>query len=155
MKSPASRAIVLLIAVFILIVKKGKALPESATEDLPLLRHIIEYKAGDLKDPFQPLKKREGETREQIPKEQIRVTPLPDLVIQGIVWGGRLPQAIINNEVVKIGDTIEGVRIIDISKDGVIISFGNQQYNLLSPAVVSLEDFKEKAKDDKKGVKKE
>lgn len=139
MRSQRNKEIVLLTVVFILIVKEGKTLPESATEDLPL-RRKIEYKAQDFKDPFWPPKKeKEEEKEEKMPKEEAVAVPLPNLIIQGLVWGSGLPQVIINNEVLKIGDTIEGVRIIDIDKDGITVFFGNREYNLLSPATVYTE----------------
>jgi len=99
---------------------------------------IVEYKAGDLRDPFQKyLKKRISEVK---PVEKASL-PLPSLTVQGIIWGGDLPQAIINNKVVKKGDTIEGVRIVDINKNGVAIFFEGQQYNLSSPAKVNLQSL--------------
>ena len=93
----------------------------------------IEYKSEDLKDPFQEEK---IEIKEQ-PQEQIETKPLPALQIQGIVWGGSFPQAIINNKVMRVGDTIEGVRITDINKNGVNVFFENRQYNLSTSSPIS------------------
>jgi len=98
-----------------------------------ITRPRMEYKASDLKDPFQSPK----EEKQQVAQVKAQEKPLPQLVIQGIVWGGSFPQAIINNKVVKIGDTIEEVRIIDIKNDGVTVSFENRTYDLSSPAAVS------------------
>ena len=107
-------------------------------------RPNIEYKEEEgLRDPFQPPEELEVK-KEQIPPEPVQVEPLPSLTIQGIVWGSSLPQAIINNKVVKVGDTMEGVRITDINKNGVTVFWGNQEYNLSSPAVVNLESSKKK-----------
>lgn len=86
----------------------------------------IEYKSEDLKDPFQEEK---IEIQEEQQQEQ-EARPLPALNVQGIVWGGNLLQAIINNKVVRVGDTIEGARISDISQSGVTLFFGNRQYKL-------------------------
>ena len=98
----------------------------------------IEYKSEDLRDPFQEEK---IEIEEQ-PQVQIETKPLPSLQIQGIVWGGGFPQAIINNKVVRVGDTIEGVRITDINKSGVIVFFGNRQYNLSTSSPITSQDLK-------------
>ncbi|MBU4346471.1 MAG: hypothetical protein KKH29_04000 [Candidatus Omnitrophica bacterium] len=142
MKRQADNVIILLLAVLISMVKIGEALSESTAEVLEP-RHI-EYRAGDLRDPFESLKKEEPIEEPALaptpaPKEQIiKAVQLPDLVIQGVIWGGRLPQAIINNKVVKIGDTIETVEIIDINKEGIIISFENKEYNLSSLAADSV-----------------
>mgnify|MGYP001561456780 CR=1 FL=1 len=98
----------------------------------------IEYKSEDLRDPFQEEK---IEIKEQ-PQEQIETKPLPPLQIQGIVWGGSFPQAIINNKVVRVGDTIEGVRITDINKNGVIVFFENRQFNLSTSSPISSKGLK-------------
>lgn len=89
----------------------------------------IEYKSEDLRDPFE---------KEQ-PKGQIETSLLPSLQVQGMVWGGSFPQAIINNKVVRIGDTVEGAQIINITKDSVTVFFGNRQYNLSTSSPVSSE----------------
>jgi len=89
----------------------------------------IEYKAEGLKDPFQ-----EEEIEAPVPE---RKRALPSLTIQGIVWGGSFPQAIINNKVVRAGDTIEGVEITDINKNGVTVFFENQKYTLSVSSPVS------------------
>ncbi len=94
----------------------------------------IEYKSEGLRDPFQEEK---IEIKEQ-PQVQIETKPLTGFQVQGIIWGGSFPQAIINNKVVRVGDTIEEVRITDINKSGVTVFSGNRQYNLsVSPPVSS------------------
>jgi len=98
----------------------------------------IEYKSEDLKDPF---KEEKIEIKEE-PQVEIETKPLPALQIQGIVWGGSLLQAIINNKVVRVGDTIEEVRITDINKNGVTVFFENRQYNLSTVSPAILQDLK-------------
>ena len=100
----------------------------------------IEYKSEDLRDPFQEEK---IEIEEQ-PQVQIETKPLPSLQIQGIVWGGGFPQAIINNKVVRVGDTIEEVRITDINKSGVTVFSGNWQYNLSTYSPINSQDLGKK-----------
>lgn len=105
----------------------------------------VEYTADGLRDPFEGyLSEQEEASQVPPPPEEQEVPALPPLTIQGIIWGGRFPLGIINNKVVKIGDTIEGAQIIDISKDGVIVSFADRQYNLSSPAAVNLENLDKK-----------
>ena len=93
----------------------------------------IEYTSEGLRDPFQ---KEKIERKEQ-PQQPMQISPLPALQIQGIVWGGSLPQAIINNKVVRVGDTMGGVRIIDINKSGVSVFFENREYNLSTSSPIS------------------
>lgn len=49
--------------------------------------------------------------------------PLPVLRIEGLVWNTSMPQAIVNGKVVKMGDVIEGVKIVKIDKEGILIEF--------------------------------
>ena len=141
MKVQKKQVYIFLIALFISIVKEDKAMPESASET----SLKSEYKAKDLRDPFQLFKieeKEKPEEQEQVTEEKVEEVPLPDLKIQGIVWGGSLPQAIINNKVVRVGDTIEEVRITDINKSGVTVFFKNGQYNLTTSSPISSQGLK-------------
>ncbi len=94
----------------------------------------IEYKAEGLRGPFYNAEDYIVEKEPQKPdltgQETRPKRPLPDLSVQGIIWDTALPQAIINNKVVKIGDLLEEAQIIDISKSGITVLFDNQQYNL-------------------------
>lgn len=106
---------------------------EAAAPEAQQQEDKIEYKSEYLRDPFQ---EEEMGTKEG-PQEEQEAKPLPALSVQGIVWGGILPQAIINNKVLRVGDTIEGARITGIDKNGVTLFFDNRQYNLTpsSPAI--------------------
>lgn len=119
-----------------------------ALEEEKKQRPNVEYKADNLRDPFQTYviekKKAEAVQAGTSQPEEESVTP-PALTVQGIIWGGRFPQAIINNKVVRVGDIIEEAEITDISKEGVIITFKNRQFNLSSPAAVKLEGLKKKS----------
>ena len=92
----------------------------------------VEYTAESLKDPFLEFgKKQEPDVVE---KTQVQVKPLPALAIQGIVWGGPMPQAIINGKVFKVGDTIAEAKITGIDKDGVELFYAGRSYSISSPA---------------------
>jgi len=52
-------------------------------------------------------------------KEEEPIEPLPELKVSGVIWNSDRPQAIINDHVINIGDTILGVKITDI-RQGVI-----------------------------------
>ena len=97
-------------------------------------RPKVEYVAKDLRDPFNP----GGLTQEKAPEQKFQKTEMhkeepPSLSVQGLVWGGSLPQAIINHKVVKEGDTVEGAKIIKIDKEGITVFFKGGQYNLGNP----------------------
>jgi hypothetical protein len=97
-------------------------------------RPKVEYVAGNLRDPFNP----SGITRESEPQGPVQVVTKtvenpPALTVQGLVWGGTFPQAIINNKVVKEGDIVEGAKIISIEKKGITVFFKGGQFNLGAP----------------------
>lgn len=45
----------------------------------------------------------------------------PALTVRGVVWGGSEPEAIINDEVYRVGDTVESAKILSIDQAGVTI----------------------------------
>jgi hypothetical protein len=126
---------------------------EMASPDLGRMeRPRVPYEAENLKDPFQGPVVKGGTTgpgelgvdsRADEPtfgSTLITEEALPPLKIQGIIWGGIFPQAIINDKVVKIGDTIQigpklkTMHIVNIDKNGVTVLFGDKQHKLSSPA---------------------
>ena len=56
------------------------------------------------------------------------VLPVPDLKISGVVWAAPKPQAIIDGEVVGIGDTVKGAKVIAIRKSGVDLSIQGRTF---------------------------
>lgn len=56
---------------------------------------------------------------EAIDAEPEKIIPLPDVIVSGIIWNSDRPQAIINEQIVNIGDTILGIEITEIRKTGV------------------------------------
>ncbi|MCX5701829.1 MAG: hypothetical protein NTW64_02470 [Candidatus Omnitrophica bacterium] len=111
---------------------------------------VIEYTADKLKDPFQGLKVKLKEEPE-ITKEQAPALdkPLPALRVKGLIWGA-IPQAIIENKIYSIGDKIGNFTVLDISNNGVTISFGSERYTLPSPVDEELKKKIEKELKEKK-----
>ncbi len=97
-----------------------------------ITRPEVSYTAGDLTDPFLNESAKEGifKKEEYVPVEDIKDIQVPSLVVNGLIWGGAFPQAIINNKVLKVGDTIEGARIKDINKDGVTMLFSGKKFSV-------------------------
>lgn len=102
---------------------------------------------GTLRDPFQlpsllqdRLRQRElaqeeesrRRTKSEPSREEEPVKP-PPLVLQGVLWGTARPQAIINRKIVSVGDTLEGAKILAVSKEGVTISFEGQTFQMSLP----------------------
>ena len=105
--------------------------PGKASSQEIITRPTVEYNAEAFKDPFL------GAAEQALPEEKVvraeKVT-LPTLTVQGVIWGTKIPQAIINNKVVKTGDTIEDVRIISIDKEGITVFYKGRQAVIPSPA---------------------
>ena len=59
------------------------------------------------------------------PKKEM-LLPLPKLTIEGMIWNTNMPQAIVNGQVVRIDDTIEGVRIVKIEKQGITVDHNGE-----------------------------
>jgi len=97
-------------------------------------RPQIIYKVQSLRDPFEPLVREEKKEAKVTAKSEVK--PMPSLTVQGMIWGGSLPQAIINNKIVKVGDTLDGVKIKEIDKQGVTVVFANKEHLLSTSAAV-------------------
>jgi len=95
------------------------------------------YTAGMLRDPLksflpQPPTSRDA-ARSQIGTPDVSAPPVgpampkplqrPTLNIQGLIWGGPRPQAIINNHVYSVDDTVAGGTITSISPRGVELDY--------------------------------
>ncbi len=67
--------------------------------------------------------RREGK-QNQGSKKILEPTP-PDLdaEITGLIWNSDRPQAIVNGEVLEIGDEINGMKIVNIQETGIYVKF--------------------------------
>ncbi len=66
--------------------------------------------------------------------EEEKEIVLPTFVIQGMVWGGVKPQALINEGLCEKGDIIKGAEITDINKEGVTFIYKNKKF-IIQPTV--------------------
>jgi len=66
----------------------------------------------------------EEKKAEQIPQQ------LPTMQLKGIVWGGRVPAAIIDDKVYRKGDILKGAKISKIVKEGVWLLYNGKEYLL-------------------------
>ncbi|MFC1804229.1 hypothetical protein ACFLZ3_00120 [Candidatus Omnitrophota bacterium] len=113
-----------------------------SAQDAPepgISRPKVQYAASALRDPFSEYKSEEPVALEDKQKKEA-ATP-PSLTVQGIIWGGKFPQAIINDRAVKEGDSLEGARIVRIEKQGVNILYYGTLYTLSSPAKMTLDEL--------------
>jgi len=97
------------------------------------------YTSYSLKDPFEDPFRPKIKTKKDLktaPPEEEKPKPLPTFNIQGVIWEGTVPMAIINNKVVKVGDVLEEARILGIDKEGVSFLYYGREYKLLAPGSV-------------------
>lgn len=115
---------------FILAAAGGNLFAQEQLEEVVSVP-TVEYKAEASRDLFREYKK-EKETTEAA--QEASVKPLPALTVQGIVWGGSMPQAIINNQVLKEGDVIGEIKITKINKNEIEVFYTGRLYVISSPA---------------------
>lgn len=53
---------------------------------------------------------------------------LPQLNVQGLIWGVERPACIIDGKVLSVGDTVQEARITEIKKGGVVFTFGGKVF---------------------------
>ena len=126
------------ILTLILLVSFAHIVLADDNSDGVISRPEIEYSSGDLRDPFRDLfelemLKAKKEKEEQNIQEPVDSTepqkPLPSLdkiKVQGVMWGGKFPQAIINNKILGVGDSVEGGVIVSIEKKGITLNFSGR-----------------------------
>jgi hypothetical protein len=111
-----------------------------------IMRPQIKYKSADLRDPFTSEiveKKKESLTSQKEGELNKPTLDLDALVVQGIIWGGEIPQAIINNKVLSVGSLINEAEILSIDKTGITLSFAGEIFNLSAPGKNSVLNKKE------------
>ncbi len=111
---------------------------QEAQPVIRITRPKVEYNASVCRDPFIIQQAKEGTVEKPMEAE----ITLPVLKIQGIVWGGKNPQAIINGKVFKIGGVIDDAHIVDINKNGVDIFFQGRQFSIPAPAAAYAPEVK-------------
>ena len=93
---------------------------EKADEDAePLISTAVGYVSSNLRDPFVWF----GSRNKTEDKEQASGVSPPTISLEGMVWDSQMPQAIINGQIAKAGDTVSGCKIIQIDRDGVMVSY--------------------------------
>jgi len=59
------------------------------------------------------------------------ITKAPSLKITGIVWNSDRPQAIINDQVIDIGDKVQNATIKEITKTEIKVEYGGKEFSIL------------------------
>lgn len=103
------------------VIKKDKEVPSQQKISVKDLYGALEEKSKNLelkRDPFSlaPI----------IPSEKYS----SGTYLNGILWDKACPMAIINDEIVKIGDSVGGKIVVDIKQDRVILNDGVTDFEL-------------------------
>lgn len=61
---------------------------------------------------------------------------LDGMVLNGIVWDEANPYAIVNSEVVKVGDKLGNMKIVEITKDSVVLEQDGNRHTLTLPNLI-------------------
>src|SRR3989338_3232286 len=54
----------------------------------------------------------------------------PNLTISGIIWNSDRPQAIVNNQVVDVGTTVDNTTVLAINKTGIDVLYSGEKFNI-------------------------
>jgi hypothetical protein len=127
----------ILVLILVAVIRPGLSFSaeEAGTGEL-ITRPVMEYKSTNLRDPFITYLAKDEPVQVQVAENQDIPKPefdLSKLKLQGVIWGGRLSQAIINDKVFRVGDLVEGAEIVSIDKKGVILNFNGLTLNLSAP----------------------
>ena len=130
--SRACKYILFVFSVIAVIDLKFIASAEETTPEMVIARPVMEYRADKLRDPFKGYLTKEE--LKEVPQENADlIKPALDidkLKVQGIIWGVKTPQAIINGNVLTIGDVVEGAEILSIDKKGITLSSNGVIFDL-------------------------
>ncbi|MCX5669031.1 MAG: hypothetical protein NTX89_02790 [Candidatus Omnitrophica bacterium] len=114
---------------------------EANTVEGIIARPVMEYESDKLRDPFERylVKEVPKELPQEITDSAKPKLDLSKLKVQGIIWGVKTPQAIINAKVLTVGDLIEGAKILKIEKKGVTLGFNGEIFDLAVPGQSSVQ----------------
>ena len=106
-------------------ISRGDNNPEKYSEQ----RVYVEYKGNIERNPFMsPLdEKSTTSNRRPTPRVMTNVPELDKIKLQGIIVTPSGAQAVINDQILKVGDSIEGVKLLNIGKDHVILLYGGKR----------------------------
>lgn len=84
----------------------------------------IEYTSSSYRDPMKVPGSILGDSS-RAPQERAAISH--NLILKGISLAEDKPKAIINDKVLGVGDEIDGVKVLDITKEGVKVQMGTEE----------------------------
>ena len=95
----------------------------------------VRYTASGLRDPLVSLLPEAQPAQPTVIQEPVVAAPPPQppsVTVQGMIWGGRRPQVLIDNRLYNVGDTVQAAQIVAIAREGVTVMLQGTTF-LLSP----------------------
>lgn len=82
-------------------------------------------------DPFESALPQRQEAQPGAGEHTTAIAP-PSISIEGVLWGTSIPQAIINGDVYKVGDTLKDLdaKIYKIEKNRIFIFYGGKLFEM-------------------------
>ncbi|HEX9564656.1 MAG TPA: hypothetical protein VF981_11820 [Gemmatimonadaceae bacterium] len=119
---------------------RGMMIPEGSEAGLDAREtpHEPRYTAHELRDPFESLLPSAIRAAQAAPQPVMPGVPIdagmgqtavepavqfPEIAVQGMLWGGPVPVAVIDGGVYQVGDTVSGARITAIERAGVTMEY--------------------------------
>jgi hypothetical protein len=109
---------------FVSLLPKKVKEPEKAPEPVPV---IVEHPAPPVERPAPPP---EMPAPPPVHVEEINPFAGGTIKINGIIWNTEMPQAIVNDHVVRLGEDLLGGKIVAIKKDGIEVEHHGKKYTL-------------------------
>ena len=126
MKVSLKKIIVLLIS-FLVIVSTSFA--ADVSENTDAISDEIAYTGYKAKrDPFNIPAILINLTKKPHEVGRVQQRALPEVNIQGVIWSKRLPQVIINDKVMRVGDRIKEFEIREITKKGIVLFYKGKYF---------------------------
>lgn len=135
------------------------ATEDSQTED-QRRRNDAFYKDLPVRDPFKPIallavlkeeqqkalaeraaaqRRTESETTQTPADDEEEVIPPPQATVQGLIWNTDRPQALVDHQIIRPGDTIQGWIVETIDSNGVHLRYDDRTHVLQPVMNVSSE----------------
>ncbi len=91
----------------------------------PFQPYVIPEEEPAVKEIYGAGEGGEGGPSEDTPENKFDYSSLQ---VTGSVWGNNMPKAIINDQVMGIGDIVNEATILNITKEGILFEFKDKQY---------------------------
>jgi len=103
---------------------------EPAPEAQDREEEVLEWQDEDLTQFWGPRDPFYRDVTNRITTEQQESTPVDNLRYEGIIWSKGEARVLINSEILKKGDYIDGIQIVDVQEDFIVVVANGEEYIL-------------------------